>query len=459
LARNRHEVTPDKAAALIGRAKQPTIETDTCIELFNSLQPAGNEGCLDPQPDQMQRLRIAIVSPEVGPGAGVPHYWHALAKVMAQEHEVHIYTARINGGTLDGVRVHRVWALLFGWFLLHTTFYFGVLAQFSLARLLRRKRFDLVLGIGALTPFADIATVHFVQARELDLQQMGSFPVDRPRAGLPNLDYALYSRTMGWLGRSFYRRSSTRIVAISEAVKQDLILFEGAVGAAISVVPNGVDIERFHPANRSLHRADIRRALGLDDDQVMVLFVGNSWGRKGLCTAIEAIRGEDRDDVHLVVAGEGVPDAFLRGLPLEVANRILFVGKHANVERLYAAADAFILPTLYEPFGLVILEALASGLPSIVSASAGASEWLVDGVDALLLQDPSDGDEARTALQMILSSPKLAAALSENGRRKAEELQWESVADRIIESFLVHAQANRSRTAGTLAGAIQFIPK
>jgi UDP-glucose:(heptosyl)LPS alpha-1,3-glucosyltransferase len=374
---------------------------------------------------------------------------------MAQEHEVHLFTARTQGRTIDGVRVHRVWALLFGWFLLHTTFYLSVIVQFSLARLLRRKRFDLVLGIGALTPFADVATVHFVQARELDLQKLGLFPVERPRAGLPSLDYALYSRTMGWLGRSFYRRSLTRIVAISEAVKQDLVLFEGAVEAAITVVPNGVDIERFHPANRPLQRAETRRALGLNDDQAVVLFVGNSWGRKGLCTAIEAIRGQDRDDVHLVVAGEGVRDAFLKGLPQDVASRILFVGKHENVEHLYAAADAFILPTLYEPFGLVILEALASGVPSIISASAGASEWLVDGVDALLLQDPSDGDEARSALQLILSNPGLATALSENGRRKAEELQWERVADRIIESFLVHPPASRRRQAVSA----QFIPK
>jgi UDP-glucose:(heptosyl)LPS alpha-1,3-glucosyltransferase len=402
--------------------------------------------CYEPlEPDLQQstgRLRIAIVSPEIGAGAGVPHYWQALASVMSLRHEVHVFTAKANRGSLEGIEVHRVRAIRAGWFLLHLTFYITVLAQFWLARLLRREPFDLVLGIGALTPFADVATVHFVQAREIELQERGLFPQDRAVAGFAKLDYGLYSHTMGWMGRNFYRRSETRIVAISESVKHDLVRFEGASTNAITVVPNGVDIERFHPANREFFRVETRKELGLDDDQVAVLFVGNSWGRKGLCTAIEAIR--DQTNVCLVVVGDGVPDVFTKHLSPELASRILFTGKqHDKVERYFAAADIFILPTLYEPFGLVILEALASGLPSIVSASAGASEWLIDGVDALLLKDPLDGDEARTALLSILTNPEVAAGLSENGRRKAEELQWGTVAERIIGTRRIRLRANR----------------
>ena len=379
------------------------------------------------------RLRIAIVSPEVGTGAGVPHYWHALATVMAQDHEVHVFAARANRALLNGVFVHRVRALMVGWFLLHMTFYVSVLTRFTLARLLRRQAFDLILGIGALTPFADLATVHFVQARELNLQDKGLFPPERPSGGLASLDYALYSHTMGWLGRNFYRRSKTRIVAISEAVKQDLVRFEGASAIAVVVVPNGVDVERFHPINRALFRDETRASLGVSANQAMVLFVGNSWGRKGLCTAIDAIRGDDHAAIRLVVVGEGSESAFLDGLPADVASRIIFAGrKQLAVERFYAAADVFMLPTHYEPFGLVILEALASGVPTIVSATAGASEWLEDGVDAILLRDPSDGEEARAALCSILGSPELATSLSTNGRLKAETLQWSIVAERII---------------------------
>jgi UDP-glucose:(heptosyl)LPS alpha-1,3-glucosyltransferase len=253
--------------------------------------------------------------------------------------------------------------------------------------------------------------------------------------GLAGIDYALYGRAMAWLGARFYRASNAAIVAISQSVKHDLALFEGANPASISVVPNGVDVDRFCPENRWRYRETTRRSLGLTAANTAVLFVGNSWGRKGLATAIQAIAGPDQKDVRLVVVGDGEPSSFVSNLPAELAERIIFVGpKSADVERYYAASDIFMLPTHYEPFGLVILEAMASGLPSIFSGCAGAAEWLQDGVDALFLRDPSNGEEARTALRAIMASPELAVKLSENGRLAAERLQWSSVGRQLLDA-------------------------
>jgi glycosyltransferase involved in cell wall biosynthesis len=314
-------------------------------------------------------------------------------------------------------------------------FYAAANARFALDRVLRRRSFDLVLGIGALTPFADVATVHFVQAREHDLDRRNLFPREHVRSGLASIDYALYGRAMSWIGRRFYGRADTLIVAISQSVKDDLALLEGAPPEAVTVVPNGVDVERFHPDNRARHRASTRASLGLSDEHIAVLFVGNSWGRKGLRTAIEAIRGPGQENARLVVVGDGVAAPFLDGLPADVVERIIFAGSQSQeVERFYAAADVFILPTLYEPFGLVILEALASGVPSIVSACAGASEWLNDGVDLVLLQDPANGEEARAALHSIVSDRAFASRLAMNGRRAAEGLQWGAVAEQLVEA-------------------------
>jgi UDP-glucose:(heptosyl)LPS alpha-1,3-glucosyltransferase len=238
---------------------------------------------------------------------------------------------------------------------------------------------------------------------------------------------------MGWLGRRFYRRGSRRIVAISAAVKRDLVRFEGAIAEDVVVIHNGVDIDQFDPAKRAQYRAALRHELGLRDEDIAVLFVGNAWGRKGLRTAIEAIRGPEQEHVRLVVVGHGVRDEFLEGLPAELIDRIIFTGpQRVGIERYYAAADIFLLPTLYEPFGLVILEALASGLPAIVSAAAGASEWLEDGVDVVLLRDPFDGLEARAALRSVITRPAFAEALALNGRRTAVQLQWGAVATALL---------------------------
>ena len=386
-------------------------------------------------PEGNRRLRIAIVSPEVGAGAGVPHYWLALAAALSQEHEVHVFTAKTDRDGLKGVSFHKIPAVRLGWFLSHMSFYVAARARFLFRKLTLRKPFDLVLGVGALTPFADVTTVHFVQAREMELQRQGLIPRPRPLAGLAALEYALYSRTMAWLGGRFYRGSKASIVAISQSVKQDIANFEGANPAAITVVPNGVDVVRFTPANRELYRLTTRESLGLSETNIAVLFVGNAWGRKGLRTAIEAIDGPGQSDVRLIVVGDGDPSSFVEALPVELAQRIIFVGpKSADVERYYAASDIFMLPTLYEPFGLVILEALASGLPSIFSACAGASEWLEDGVDGVFLRDPADGQEARVALQSVIASPEFAARLAENGRLAAERLQWSHVGRRLIET-------------------------
>jgi glycosyltransferase involved in cell wall biosynthesis len=336
-------------------------------------------------------------------------------------------------------------AISYGWLLSHLSFYFGAGLLFSFTKLLLGGRFDHVLGIGALTPYADVATVHFVQAREIALQRQGVFPAPHPLAGIANVDYTLYSRVMSWMGARFYRRSRASIVAISESVKRDLVEFEGANPDLISVVPNGVDIDRFCAANRERYRTVTRKELMLTDEEVAVLFVGNSWGRKGLRSAIEAISGSDQADVRLVVVGEGEQRGFVSGLAPDVAKRIIFVGSEfSQVERYYAAADVFMFPTVYEPFGLVILEALSSGLPSIFSACAGASEWLEDGVDAIFLHNPVDGQEARSALNSITSDPEFAATLSLNGRQAAETLQWSNVV-----TGLLAASMSQKLTAAT----------
>ncbi len=411
------------------------------------LASSESEEAVPALPRDAARLRVAIVSPEVGPGAGVSSYWQALAVALARQHDVHIFAAKYNSTSGRGIHVHRLPTLDIGWLLAHLTFYVAARARFALAHLRREQPFDVILGIGALTPCADVATVHFVQAREIELHRQGAFPHERRLGGLAGLDYALYSRTMGWLGRRFYRRGSRRIVAISEAVKRDLVHLEGAIADDVVVVPNGVDVDRFHPVNRARYRAELRRQLGLNDEHVAVLFVGNSWGRKGLHTAIEAIRGPEQAHVRLVVVGHGVRDPFIAGLPADVVDRIIFVGpERIGIERFYAAADVFLLPTLYEPFGLVILEALASGLPTIVSATAGASEWLEDGMDVVLLRDPLDGIEARSALRSVITRPAFAEMLAVNGRRRAVELQWSSMATALLAAAPTRIQPRAVRT-------------
>lgn len=377
-------------------------------------------------------MKIAIASPEVGTGAGVPHYCREMARALSETHEVHVFASAIQRDGLERVHFHTLPAWRAGLSIWHVCFFVMANLRFAWNRLFERK-FDLIIGVGGLTPFANVATSHFVHDSAEEQQHAHGYAPEQSVGLLARLDFAIYSLLLTWLGRRYYRTTNARVVAISQAVKRDLERFEGLPVDTAAVIPNGVNIARFHPRNRGRYRAGMRKHLGLAENEVAVLFAGNAWGRKGLRAAIQAISGDGLDHVRLVVVGEGDPQAFLAGVSEQVRTRIVFAGPQPReIERFYAAADIFLLPTLYEPFGLVILEALASGLPTIVSQRAGASEWLTDGVDAVLLKDPADAEEIRAALRLVVGNDEVAARLGAQGRLLAEGFAWERVAQQLV---------------------------
>jgi len=181
------------------------------------------------------------------------------------------------------------------------------------------------------------------------------------------------------------KASTRRIIAVSQQVKREI---EGAYGVEpqrIVVIPNGVDAEMFHPRHRAGFRAPVRERLGVTPDQFLVLFVGGDYRLKGLAALLEAARRVAR---ALRVLAVGVrPDAALVQLVREkdLQQMVMFSGHTTDVASLYAAADCFALPTRYDTFSLATLEAMASGLPVIVSRAAGVSELLSPGRDSLIL--------------------------------------------------------------------------
>ncbi len=382
-------------------------------------------------------MRIAIVSPEVNRSAGVPNYWAALARALLPNHEVHIFSARADRSGLDGVQFHRVPAIPIGWSLFHLSFYLGAPAVIHLAQLLGHQRFDVVMAPGPLVPAADLFTIHFVQRRETQLEASGAYPSDKQVMGpFRALDYALYGRFTQWLDRRHMANQNRVIVAVSQSVKNDLVDLLGLDQGAVQIVPNGVDPERFHPRNIGRFRRELRAELHISATEGVVLFIGNAWGRKGLQTALDAIERPGLEDLRLIVVGTGNQAPFMKKRPDRVSRRVTFVGPRASdVERYYAMADMFLLPTLYEPFGLVVLEAMATGIPTIVSASAGVAEVLHDGVDSLLLDDPTDADEIAGYLRLLIDAPDLAQRLATDGRRTAERLDLNTFADRLLETL------------------------
>ena len=154
---------------------------------------------------------------------------------------------------------------------------------------------------------------------------------------------------------------------------------------------NGIDLKRFDPGQNPSTRASVRDQLGIGPDAIMGLMLAQDFERKGLQQAIEAIALAKNPRLVLVVGGKPDASAY-RGLAssLGIANQLRFAGPVAQPVDFYKAADFFLLPTFSDPCSLVVLEALAMGLPVISTVLNGACETMIDGVHGRIVQNPRD---------------------------------------------------------------------
>ncbi|HEY3110924.1 MAG TPA: glycosyltransferase [Chloroflexota bacterium] len=232
-------------------------------------------------------------------------------------------------------------------------------------------------------------------------------------------------------------RGADAIVASTEAERQSLVEQYGARAERIAVMPPGVDLQLFAPVDRGVARA----ALGLSGE--VLLFVGRIDPVKGLDTLLEAIALlRHRPGLQLLVAGgagaahAADPDeAHLRGLArkLGVADRVLWLGP-VEQERLplyYSGADVCVVPSRYESFGLVALEALACGAALVASRVGGLPSIVRDGENGLLVPWRTPAEFAGR-IEQLLNDPELAARLRRAARPSMARFSWAATARRVI---------------------------
>lgn len=196
----------------------------------------------------------------------------------------------------------------------------------------------------------------------------------------------------------FCSDSTRRVISISEKITRDIISYYGYPLEQISMIRNGVP-QLGIPSSEERQQA--RKALGIFPDEKIVLFVGTGWERKGLHTAIRAVELCAKEDprIKLLVAGKGS----VRRYSSPVAR---FLGPVKEMSIVYAAADIFITPTIFEPFSLAALEALSAGLPVITSAAAGISEVMTPGLHGEVITKSSDVAAFADALRRWLRKLK-----------------------------------------------------
>ena len=378
----------------------------------------------------MQRLKIALVFPKYTTHGGTERFIYDFSqKLLEMGHEVHLIVGKISVPVDKRIVVHKATVVRCGRFIKIVSF------LLSSRRILKKHRFDIVQGFGR-TIKHDVFRAGGGCHKEYrnNVLRKAKNPVARYfKLYLPYQILLLYIEK-----RQFSRENFKKIVAISTQVKKELISNYRVPEKDIEVIYSGVDINAFNPANREQYLQAIRNRFDIRSHEKVVLFLGTGFERKGLIFLMRAFAtlGAACPDARLLVVGKD--NAIKRYLQhaeqLHIADRIVFTGQQSDVKMFYAAADVFVLPTLYEPFGSVCLEAMASGLPVITSRVAGASEVL-EGMEHLVLEDPTDIEEMAGKLRLLLADDAERARLSIAARKIAERYTISHNAQRFVSLY------------------------
>jgi len=230
-------------------------------------------------------------------------------------------------------------------------------------------------------------------------------------------------------------KKAKKLIAISNIVKEEIMRIYGTPSEKIDVAHSGVNLDMFNPKSRRFSK-EIRKKHGIKDDDIVLLFVGNPFGRKGLRYIIEALPKVKSNKVKLLVLGKDGINPFLElASKLGVKDKVVYGGFSSEVFKYFGASDIFVFPTLYEPFGLVILEAMASGLPPITSKIAGAAELIDDGKDGFQLKNPKNSNDIAEKINYLVNNDKLRKRMSVNTRKKAEKYSWKRTANLMMKTF------------------------
>ena len=221
-------------------------------------------------------------------------------------------------------------------------------------------------------------------------------------------------------------RKVDRRLAVSAAARQSVCSRMG--DDPVQIVPNGADVEVFASATPAILPPGRR-----------LLFVGRLEPRKGFPVAVRAFArlASAYPDLQLVVVGDGEERQAIDVLPADVRSRVRMMGRvtYEALPTYHKAADIFVSPaTGSESFGIVLVEAMAAGLPIVASDIAGYREVARDGLDGLLVR-PADPEALAAGVKRLLDSPALAARLGESGACRARDFAWDRIVDRLEAAY------------------------
>ena len=381
-------------------------------------------------------MRLGIVTATIGANDGQGRVNREIAaECLRQGHEVVLFAERVDGTMASETAITPVFAAPPGW--LPTRLLRDQAFAWRTRRhiLDARNRCDVLLANGFVTwGRSDVNAVHFVH----DSWARSSWHPWRQRRDARSLYAWAYSRLNMRLERHAFRRAR-HVVAVSDLVREELLRV-GVPAASITVITNGVDADEFRPGPPE------RARFGLPEGARIALFAGDlKSSRKNLDTVLRAQAAVP--GLHLAVAGRAEDTPYpAMAQQLGIADRVHFLGFQRDMPALMRSVDLLLFPSRYEPFGLVLLEALATGLPVVTARSAGASQILTPEV-GVVLQDSDDHAKLAQAVTGLLDDDTRRSAMSVQARELARTHSWEGMARRYVDLLQDAARERRAAHA------------
>jgi len=351
-------------------------------------------------------VKVALVHLRYSWTGGVERYLRQLADFLAEEgHDVTIVCRSATGDAHPKVKfVHlRNLALGSGW--RHWAFAKAV------ERHVAQSDYDVVYGLGR-TWTHDLIRLGI--GLHDDYLERAHDETMTPFRRLIHMGSIKNRLTLRMEARALAPGAYKRVVTNSEMLKRDVIERYAIPPDKVTVVYNGVDLERFNRDKHAVAASSLRDEFGFTKDHCVLLFLGTGYARKGLAPTIEAFErvAEAHPEARLLVVGFDSNQARYRRMAEArgLSGRVHFAGGRKDAEVCYAASDLYVLPTLYDPFANTTLEALASGLPVITTAANGAAELIEEGIQGSVLEAGAHPDAlANAILEWLPLKRRLAA--------------------------------------------------
>ena len=368
-----------------------------------------------------KKLKIAVLVRRFVTTGGMERYCVEVAKRLARDHDVHVFAQEWEWDFENKITFHKVprYFIKPNWLnQLHFSYCTSKMVDDSFDITHSHER---VSRYDALTVHCPCFKTHLVDEKRLFKKAMLWFStITSPR----KLAYLLHEK------KQFAFTEKRKIIAVSEKVKKNVQHCYPLPDDYFGIAFPGVNPDLFEK-EEAVSKVDYREKLDIPKDDLVILFVGTEFERKGLDSLLKGFQKVAKKNIWLLVAGGGEKHQKYNKMveELAISENIKFLGLVSDIGNVYSASDIFILPTLNEPAGMAPIEAMAAGLPVIVSnaENAGCAEQIKNN-EALLLENPKSSDEIAEALTILFDENK-RLELGRKGQKLVEKFSWEKTVE------------------------------